>query len=137
MSHSKTIYLVDDDASARKGLAKFLIVAGLNVEVFSSVEDFFQTQTLPTNACLIIDAWVSDLSGMDLATVFAENNVNIPVFFLSAREDEASRDRAFTAKASGFFRKPVDGPALLDAIAWEIETNSRNKKVNEQNIDDL
>jgi hypothetical protein len=39
--------------------------------------------------------------------------------------DEKTRKKALTFNAAGFFRKPIDGPALLDAIAWALETGGR------------
>lgn len=125
MGRSITIYLVDDDDSARKGLAKFLTAAGYNVEAFSSFEDFLKIQLITPHAFLIIDAWVSGLAVTDLQAAISQKNANIPVIFLSVRDDNETRNRAIAAKAAGLFRKPIDGPALLDAIVWEIETQDR------------
>ena len=38
-------------------------------------------------------------------------------------------------KAAGFFRKPVDGTALLDSINWALksETKNQNNKQNKNN----
>ncbi len=128
MDRPITIYLVDDDRSARKGLTRLLTAAGFNVDAFSSTEAFFQSRPFSINACLVIDAWVSDLSKMDLKTVFIEKNITVPMLFLSARDDTESRERARIARAVGCFRKPVDGPALLDAITWALETNNSKEK---------
>ena len=35
--------------------------------------------------------------------------------------DEKTRKKALTFNAAGFFRKPIDGPGLLDAVAWALE----------------
>lgn len=125
MKRFQTIYLVDNDSSALKGLTKLLTVAGYNVEAFSSSEDFFQIQSLDTNACLIIDVWELGIMGVDLTTFFVQKNVTIPIIFLSAGDENQSRKKARAVQAAGFFRKPVDGPALLDAITWAIDTHSR------------
>ena len=126
MKSLQTIYFVDDDPSARRGLTNLLTSANYNVEMFSSLGDFFQIKLIDTNACLVMDAWVSDFSGKDLHAVFAQKKINIPIILLSARDDKKSRDKAHTAHAAGFFRKPVDGPALLDAIAWALEKQSQS-----------
>lgn len=116
-----TVYLIDEDGSARRGLANLLTMAGYKVKSFSSVGVFFQNQTLDSHSCLVIDAWGQDLSMEDLQTKLIEKNVHIPIIFLSAGDDKISMDRAIQANAAGFFRKPVDGSALIDAISWEIE----------------
>ena len=122
-----TIYIIDGDSSARKGLSKLLTVAGYTVQSFEQLDDFLQLNSTKQKACLIMDVWTSDLSGAQLESAFSDNGINIPILFLSARDDRASRKKAVDAKVSGFFRKPVDGPALLDAINWEIEKHSRKK----------
>ena len=36
-------------------------------------------------------------------------------------DDNESRKKALAVNAVGFFRKPVDGSALLDAIDWVLK----------------
>jgi FixJ family two-component response regulator len=124
MEH-RILYIVDGDASARKGLARLFSVAGYDVEPFSSFEEFFQIRTINGNACLIVEIWLSGLSGSDLDAELSRRNILMPVIFLSARDDEESRDSARAAHAACFFRKPIDGPALLDAVAWILNMHER------------
>lgn len=60
-----------------------------------------------------------------MQALMADKKVSVPVIFLSARDDEQSREKAREANAIGFFRKPIDGTALLDAIAWALERHGR------------
>jgi DNA-binding NarL/FixJ family response regulator len=39
---------------------------------------------------------------------------------IAANDDPESRKQARAIKAKAFFRKPVDGTALLDAIRWSL-----------------
>jgi FixJ family two-component response regulator len=126
MNNHRTIYIVDDDASARRGLTHLLAAARHEVKAFSSFEEFSPIQTLDKNACLIMDASMSGLSETDLQTVFIQKNLNLRVICLSARDDKASREKALAVNAVGFFHKPVDGPALLDAIDWAFKTDGRD-----------
>jgi FixJ family two-component response regulator len=116
-----TVYLIDDDSSSRRGLTNLLTIAGYKVESFKSVGGFFQIQTIDSQSCLIIDVWVQGLSIEDLRTDILKKDAHIPMIFLSARDDKISMDKAIQANAAGFFHKPVDGSALIDAISWEIE----------------
>ena len=125
MNSRRIIYLVDDDPSARKGLKRLLDAGGYNVEAFSSFDKFLQIQATDSDACLIMDTRVSDLSGTELHNTLAKKHRHLPVIFLSAHHDKESRDKARAAKAAGFFRKPIDGPALLDAITWALETHDQ------------
>jgi CheY-like chemotaxis protein len=40
------------------------------------------------------------------------------VIFVTAYDTEENRAEAKNVGAAAFFRKPVDGQALLDAVAW-------------------
>jgi FixJ family two-component response regulator len=44
------------------------------------------------------------------------------VIFVTAHDTEENRAAAKRARAVAFFRKPVDGQALLDAIIWAVDT---------------
>jgi DNA-binding response OmpR family regulator len=48
----------------------------------------------------------------------------MPVIAVSARDDDETRRRARELDARCFFRKPVDAQALLDAIAWIVESQT-------------
>lgn len=122
-----TVYIVDDDSSSRKGLSNLLTVAGFKVESFASVKEFFKIKTIDSHSCLIIDAWVKGFSAEALQTELVKKNDDIPIIFLSARDDKESMDKAIEAKAAGFFRKPVDGPALIDTISWGIKSKKARR----------
>ena len=122
----RRIYIVDDDLSAQKGLTRLLAAAGHEAKAFSSFEEFLLIQAFDSNECLIMDASMSELSGIDLQAVFIHKNLNIRVIVLSARDDNESREKALAVNAVGFFRKPVDGYALLDAIDWAFKTAGRD-----------
>jgi CheY-like chemotaxis protein len=44
------------------------------------------------------------------------------VIFLTAYDTDTNRQAAHRAGAAAFFRKPVDGEALVDAITWAVDT---------------
>jgi FixJ family two-component response regulator len=44
------------------------------------------------------------------------------VIFITAYDTTANRQAAHRAGAAAFFRKPVDGEALIDAITWAVDT---------------
>jgi FixJ family two-component response regulator len=123
MKKSATIYLLDDDASARQGLTRLLLAAGYEVNAFASLEEFFKSPLTEKNACLVFDARMLGFSGIDLQHELVEKHVDLPVIFITADDDRETQEKARMVKAAGFFHKPVDGPALLDAITWALETH--------------
>jgi FixJ family two-component response regulator len=114
------IYVIDDDASVRKAIGRLLRSASLDAETFSSAEEFLSNPRQKENACIIIDIRMPSLSGVDLPERLASEGIRIPVIAISANDDEKTREHAKELGAVGFFRKPVDDQALLDAIWWAI-----------------
>ena len=128
MDKKGTIYIVDDDSSALKGLTRFLFAAGYEVHAYALYDELLKSPVTDKNACLILDARMPGLSGTDLQAELEKMGIKLPVIFVTADDDEETLKKAWVFKAAGFFRKPVDGHALLDAIAWAVETYMKNKE---------
>jgi FixJ family two-component response regulator len=60
------------------------------------------------------------ISGFELPGLLARAGHHVPVIFVTAHDTPETRQRAQSVGAAGYFRKPVDDQALLDAIAWAI-----------------
>jgi FixJ family two-component response regulator len=120
------VYVVDDDESVRRAFERLLRSAGLSVETFSSVGDFSQAPREKENACILMDIRMPGATGFDLQHELSERGVKIPVIVVSASDDALVREHARALGAVGFFRKPVDDQALLDAIWWAISETNRD-----------
>jgi len=129
MDMKGSIYLVDDDVSARKGLTRLLLTAGYEVNAYASSDELLKSPINNKDACLILDARMPGLSGVALQAELAANGLKLPVIFVTADDDEQTRKKARALKAAGFFRKPVDGFALLDAVAWALEMQRQDDGV--------
>ena len=112
------VYVIDDDESVRKALKRLLRSADLDVEMFSSAEEFLSNPRQDQDACILIDIQMPGLTGFDLQKRLLSQQVRIPVIVISASDDSKTREHARDLRAVGFFRKPVDDQALLDAIWW-------------------
>jgi FixJ family two-component response regulator len=49
---------------------------------------------------------------------------HLPIIVVTADDDPVPRLKAQKMGAVGFFRKPVDGRALLDAINWALRSDN-------------
>jgi len=58
------------------------------------------------------------MSGLDLQRQLRRSGIQIPVIFITAFDDEETREAAHSACASGYLRKPFDDQALLDIIHY-------------------
>jgi FixJ family two-component response regulator len=114
------VYVIDDDESVRRALARLLRSADLDAETFSSPDEFLNGPKQTESSCILIDIRMPGATGFDLQQKLAASNIGIPAIVISASDDAQIRERARELGAVSFFRKPVDDQALLDAIWWAI-----------------
>ena len=128
---SKLIFIVDDDSSARKGIARLLRVAGYKVHEFGSADEFLEKFDPDISGCLLLDARMIGMTWEELIEELKLRKVKLPVIIVTADYSKEIRQKAIKIGAEGFFRKPVDGTALLDAINWVVKSDNNRNNVNE------
>lgn len=124
MTSQNCIFLVDDDPSARKGLARLLRQGGHDVRAFSSAHDFFEEIGSEVSGCLVLDIRMPRMSSDEIVAELNTRCLKIPIIVVTGDADSETKEKAKMMKAAGFFRKPIDGPALLDAINWVLQSEN-------------
>ena len=117
------MFVVDDDSSARNGIARLLRAAGHNVHAFASANEFLDFLSHDVSGCVVLDARMPGLSGEELQAELLLRGINLSIIFVTGDDDPETKRKAMEMKAAGFFRKPVDGTALLDAIDWALRSS--------------
>ena len=72
------VYVVDDDASAREGVARLIRSAGLMTKTFVSGEEFLAAPRPKMPSCLVLDVNLPGLSGLDLQRELADRALRSP-----------------------------------------------------------
>jgi FixJ family two-component response regulator len=128
---SPTVYLVDDDRSMRDAISSLVRSAGLNVETFSSAQEFLNHIRAEICACLVLDIRMPRMSGLDLQHVLKEMGVDIPIIFITGHGDIPIAVRAIKSGALEFLTKPFRDDELLEAIdkALNLDRVARENKV--------
>ena len=116
------VIVVDDDPSARRGLARMLRTAGHDVREFSSAREFLDALDPERSGCVVLDVRMPGMSGAELQSELQARGVHLPIIVVTADHDPETRLIAEKLKAVAFFQKPVDGKALLDAIDWALRS---------------
>jgi len=114
---SGQVFIVDDDASVRRGLARLLRSAGYEVETFVSAQDFLDNADPDGPCCLVLDVRMPGLTGVELQRALLESGRDIPIVFITGHGDIPMAVQAIKAGAVDFLTKPFDDETLLDAIA--------------------
>lgn len=123
------VFVVDDDASVRRSLARLLKSAGYQFELFSTATEFLETgrhQYVP--ACLLLDMRMPGLTGMDLQQRLRALNSALAVIFITGHGDVPTSVQAMKDGAVDFLQKPFDDTQLLEVIGKAIQKNVRDRK---------
>ena len=121
---SPRVSIVDDDASVCRALTRLLRSAGYETHAFLSAEEFLESPDADDPACLILDVHLPGRSGLELQADLVSAQRAIPVVFITAFQDEATRDRALASGALAFLRKPLDAEELLEVVARVVPPGS-------------
>ena len=116
----KLVYVIDDDESMRRAFQLLFRSADFDAQAFCSAEEFLETASLGDSSCIILDMRMPGMTGLDLQKELASRSIRIPVIVVSAHDDALTRDLARELGAVAFYRKPVDGQALIDEILWVL-----------------
>jgi DNA-binding NtrC family response regulator len=126
------LLVVDDEPSARAGLAKLLMQEGY---VVVTAEDGVQAlaRFSETAADVVVtDLKMPKMGGMDLLRKLREQDDNVPVIVCTAFGDVATAVQAMRAGAEDYLTKPVDFDAL--ALAIERALERRDLRVEAENL---
>ncbi|MGH7359971.1 MAG: response regulator transcription factor, partial [Candidatus Rokuibacteriota bacterium] len=83
MTPDGVVYVVDDDASVRRALARLIASAGVDVETFPSARAFLDRPASNRPACLILDVRLRGESGLDLQAALGDERHRLPIIFLT------------------------------------------------------
>jgi FixJ family two-component response regulator len=110
------ISIVDDDASIRGALKSLMRSVRFGVDAYRSAEEFLASERVNDTSCLILDVYLPGMNGFELQNHLKAGGRAIPIIFITAHSDDASRRRALEGGAIDFLSKPVRREVLLKAI---------------------
>ena len=119
------VFVVDDDASVRKALARSIQAAGLNVKTFASAREFLDQGPPEGPGCLVLDVRMPDLSGLDLQAELNSRNVQTPIIFITGHGDIPVTVKAMKGGAVDFLPKPFKVSNLLRVIQEALKKDER------------
>jgi len=121
------VFIVDDDRSVRRALARTIRWAGYDVETFASGAEFLASGRLEARGCLVLDLCMPGMSGLELQARLAEMGCTMSVILMSGYEDELQRDQAQQAGAIAFLRKPFSDTELMAVVQAALGRGSKER----------
>ena len=122
------VFVVDDDASVRRSLARLIRNSGYEVEAFASVGEFLARAAYDGPCCLVLDVRMPGLTGLDLQEALRAAGQRLSIVFITGYRDVPVSVRAMKAGAVDFLTKPVDGRALLPAIQRAVDRTQADRR---------
>lgn len=131
--NTPNVFLVDDDASVRRALARLIKSAGHNVQTFASAREFLGTKPgSQETGCLVLDVRMPGLTGIDLQRELQTMNRNLPIVFITGHGDIPMSVNAMKAGAVDFLQKPVKDKDLLKAIEKSLARSAKDQSQREE-----
>jgi len=124
------VYIIDDDLSFQTAIRRRLQLAGYEVQIYSSAEQFMDQQPDDSRlGCLLVDVRMPGLGGPELQARLHEAGSTLPVVFVSAYNDINTVVQTVKAGAEDFLLKPVTSDVLLAAIERAIARHDVSRKL--------
>ena len=112
----RRIAVIDDDLRVLESLVNLLTSFGYKAEGYNSAEQFLESGTLSRTCCIVTDVEMRQMSGLGLLQYLNNSNITVPLIIITGKPSARSEAFYLESGAVGFFRKPVDGDALVELI---------------------
>ena len=127
---SSLVVVVDDDHIVRSLLGTTLEYAGFRVETYASAEDLLSANWDKEAACLLLDAGLPGMSGLELLERLSQAGNGVPVVMLTGSNDVKLAVAVMKAGACDYIEKPANENALRGAIERAIQQRKSGADLN-------
>ena len=107
------ILVVDDDAKLTRSVCTYLNDSGYDAEGCFSAQAAYDAMYSHIYDLIISDIMMPGIDGFEFAETVRDLNKNIPILFMSARDDLAAKQKGFDLGIDDYMVKPVDFSELL------------------------
>ena len=116
MDQRETVFIVDDDESIREGVSNLLEAVGINAKCYATAEGFSAHWSDAMAGCLLLDARLPGIGGVEFQERLRTSGTRIPVIFMTAHGDIPMVRKVMKAGAVEFLTKPFQKEELLHAV---------------------
>ena len=119
------ILVVEDDRDLNRSVCSFLNHSGYDAVGCLGAEEAYDELYKNTFDLIVSDIMMPRIDGFELAKTVRSLNQDIPILFMSARDDLASKQRGFRIGIDDYMTKPID----LDELFLRIGALLRRSKI--------
>ena len=111
-----TIAVVDDDDAMRRSIQRVLKGHGYATEAFADAEAFLDSGIATRINGVVLDIHLPGMSGLDLQRRLRASGSTLPVIFITAYDEPATRADALAVGCVAYLTKPFDASDLADSL---------------------
>ena len=120
------ILVVEDDRDLNRAVCSYLHTNGYKTIGCLCANEAYDVMYGGSLVDLIIsDIMMPDIDGFEFAAAVREQNQQIPILFMTARDDFSAKQRGFRVGVDDYMVKPVD----LDELVLRVEALMRRAKI--------
>ena len=123
------IIVVDDDDQVREAIRAVLEDDGRVVDTYASCEAFLEAFDPGKSACLLIDAYLPGMSGLELLEKLHDDGHRLPAIMITGNADVPMAVQAMKAGALDFIEKPIGREELIASIERALELSQDFEQV--------
>ena len=124
MSRPPIVFVIEDDASVLRSLARLLDASGFAVVPCASAEEFLALPEPDGPACIVTDIRMPGMTGFDLLEVLRGAGRHLPIILTSGDIDAAMALDVRSADVVRFLTKPFASDDLLGALVEAFRSQS-------------
>jgi FixJ family two-component response regulator/signal transduction histidine kinase len=129
-TRASIIFVIDDDDLFRDTIRGVLESSDYLVQDYASCEAFLENYSPGERACLLVDAHLPGMEGLELLHRLRRNGDDLPAVMISGSSEISIAVDAMKAGASDFIEKPFGRSEVLQSIARALEhSRDANKKL--------
>ena len=123
------VFVVDDDNEVCEAMRAVLEDDGHVVEIFSSSEDFLGAYRPGRKGCLLLDAYLPGMNGVELLRRLHDRGDRLPAIVITGSSDVPMAVEAMKAGAADFIEKPITRSELLASLNSALEQSRDSSKL--------
>ena len=124
-----TVFVIDDNRHVRESICAVLREDGRLSEDFEDAEKFLAKYTSGCGGCLLVDANLPGMSGLELLQFLRKSGDRLPVIMITGNSDVHMAVEVMKAGAADFVEKPIGYKDLLESVDRALERSRDVTKV--------
>ena len=100
----------------RRSIERLLHANGYATAAFASAEEFLESKSIDIAIGLVLDIHLEGMSGIELRRLLLAAGSKLPVIFITAHDDDRTRNEALAVGCIDLLPKPFEAARLIQAL---------------------